>query len=48
MKKEIRIKEIMKNFNVERDVAETMFLEEICEKYGTDNAELAEAMFNTD
>lgn len=48
MKKELRINEIMKKFGVEHDVVEAMFQDEICEKYGTDNVQLAEAMFDTD
>lgn len=33
--------------NVNRNVAEIMFENEICERYGTDDLDLAKAMFNT-
>lgn len=48
MKKELRINEIMREFNVDYDTANAKFQEEICNKYGTDDLKLAEEMFYTD
>lgn len=48
MKKELRINEIMREFNVGYDTAKAKFQEEICNKYGTDVLKLSEEMFYTD
>ena len=46
--KEIRIMEIMNEFNFDHDVAESLFVDEILEKYDTDNIDIAETMFYAD
>ena len=46
--KEIRIMEIMNELSCDHDVAECMFLDEICDKYDTDNIDIAETMFYAD
>lgn len=48
MNKELWINKIMEEQNVDRDVAETLFEIEICEKYGTEDVVVAEALFNTE
>lgn len=47
-KKEERIYKIMDEQNVDYDVAEALFFDEITQKYGTDDLDVAEAMFETD
>lgn len=47
-KKEMRILEIMESEHVDRDVAEQIFIDEITEKYGTDDIGEAEILFETD
>lgn len=46
--KELRIMEIMDKLSCDHDVAESMFLDEICDKYDTDDIDVAEAMFCSD
>ena len=46
--KELRIMEIMDELSCDHDVAESMFLDEMCDKYETDNIDVAEAMFYAD
>ena len=46
--KEIRIMEIMNEFNFDHDVAECMFLDEMCDKYETDDIDVAETIFYAD
>lgn len=48
MKTELRINEIMLEKNVSRNDAEDLFEDEVCERYGTNNLDLAKAMFNAD
>ena len=48
MTREQRISEIMDELSCCRDVAEQMFLDEICDKYGTDNVDVALQMFLDD
>lgn len=48
MKREFKIYEIMLKSNVDYEVAEAMFQDEICEKYNTRDTELAESMFDTE
>lgn len=45
MDKEMRISEIMYEQGCDEDVAEQLFYDEICEKYDTDDFDLAEALF---
>ena len=45
---ELRISEIMVEQECSADVAEWIFFDEIEEKYGTDNGDVAEAMFLAD
>ena len=47
-KKEMRILEIMESEHVDCDVAEQIFIDEITEKYGTDDIGEAEILFETD
>ena len=46
--KELRIMEIMDELSCDHDVAESMFFDEICDKYETDDIDVAEAMFYAD
>lgn len=46
--KELRIVEIMNELKCDHDVAEQMFADEICDKYQTDDIEVAETMFFAD
>ena len=46
--KELRIMEIMDELSCDYDVAECMFLDEMCDKYETDDIDVAEAMFYAD
>lgn len=46
--KELRINEIMEDMKCDHDVAESMFLDEICDKYDTDDVDVAETMFYAD
>lgn len=48
MTREQRIAEIMNELSCCRDVAEQMFLDEICDKYETDDADVALQMFLDD
>mgnify|MGYP004520478977 FL=1 len=48
MTREQRISEIMDELSCCRDVAEQMFLDEICDKYGTDDVDVALQMFLDD
>ena len=45
MTREQRISEIMDELSCCRDVAEQMFLDEICDKYATDDVDVALQMF---
>mgnify|MGYP004636742881 CR=1 FL=1 len=47
-KKEMRILEIMESEHVDRDVAEQIFIDEITEKYETDDIVEAEILFKID
>lgn len=46
--KELRIAEIMDEYGVDYDVAELLFLDEIHDKYKTDDTDVAETMFFAD
>lgn len=46
--KETRIVEIMNELACDYDVAEQMFIDEICDKYQTDDIDVAETMFWAD
>lgn len=46
--REQRIAEIMSENQVEYDTAESIFLDEICNKYGTDDYDIAESLFDSD
>ena len=46
--KELRIMEIMDELSCDHDVAEWVFIDEICDKYETDDIDVAEAMFYAD
>lgn len=48
MTREQRISEIMDELSCCHDVAEQMFLDEICDKYGTDDVDVALQMFLDD
>ena len=48
MTKEQRVSEIMDELSCCRDVAEQMFLDEICDKYGNDDVDVALQMFLDD
>lgn len=48
MTREQRVSEIMDELSCCHDVAEQMFLDEICDKYGTDDAAIALQMFLDD
>ena len=43
--KELRIMEIMDELSCDHDVAESMFFDEICDKYETDDIDVAETIF---
>lgn len=38
----------MSENQVEYDIAESIFLDEICNKYGTDDCDIAESLFESD
>lgn len=46
--REQRIAEIMSENQIEYDTAESIFLDEICNKYGTDDCDIAESLFESD
>ena len=46
--REQRIAEIMSENQIEYDTAESIFLDEICNKYGTDYCDIAESFFESD
>ena len=46
--KDLRIAEIMDEHGCDHDVAETLFIDEICDKYKTDDVDVAETMFYSD
>ena len=46
--KELRIMEIMDEHGCDHDAAESLFVDEILEKYDTDNIDIAETMFYAD
>lgn len=46
--REQRIAEIMSENQIEYDIAESIFLDEICNKYGTDDCDIAESLFESD
>lgn len=46
--KEKRISEIIDEHNVSHDTAESLFYNEITEKYGTDDFDVAESLFELD
>lgn len=46
--KETRIVEIMNELACDHDVAEQMFIDEICDKYQTEDVDVAETMFFAD
>ena len=46
--REQRIAEIMSENQIEYDTAESIFLDEICSKYGTDDCDIAESLFESD
>lgn len=46
--REQRIAEIMSEKQIEYDIAESIFLDEICNKYGTDDCNIAESLFESD
>jgi len=46
--REQRIAEIMSEKQIEYDIAESIFLDEICNKYGTDDCDIAESLFESD
>lgn len=46
--REQRITEIMSENQIEYDIAESIFLDEICNKYGTDDCDIAESLFESD
>lgn len=46
--REERISEIMDEHNVDHDVAEALFLDEIMQKYHTEDIVVAETMFDLD
>lgn len=48
MKRDIRITQIANNLGISKEEAEKIFREEICEKYGTENLELAEMIYRSD
>lgn len=46
--REQRITEIMSENQIEYDIAESIFLDEICNKYGIDDCDIAESLFESD
>lgn len=46
--REQRIAEIMSEKQIEYDIAQSIFLDEICNKYGTDDCDIAESLFESD
>lgn len=46
--REQRIAEIMSENQIDYDTAESIFLDEICNKYGTDDCDIAESLFESD
>ena len=46
--KELRIAEIMDEHGCDHDVAESLFIDEICDKYETDDIDVAETIFYAD
>lgn len=46
--REQRIAEIMSEKQIEYDIAESIFIDEICNKYGTDDCDIAESLFESD
>lgn len=46
--KELRIVEIMDEHGCDHDTAESLFFDEICDKYKTDDIDVAETMFYAD
>ena len=46
--REQEIAKIMSENQVEYDTAESIFLDEICNKYGTDDCDIAESLFESD
>lgn len=46
--REQRITEIMSENQIEYDIAESIFPDEICNKYGTDDCDIAESLFESD
>ena len=47
-RREKRIHEIMEEFHVCNDVAEQLFLDEICDKYNTNDFDVAEMMYESE
>lgn len=48
MKREFRIYEIMQDRNVDYEIAESMFRDEICEIYNTKDTKLAESIYEAE
>ena len=46
--REQEISKIMSENQVEYDIAESIFLDEICNKYSTDDCDIAESLFESD
>lgn len=46
--REQRIAEIMSENQIEYDIAESIFLDEICDKYSTDDCDIVESLFESD
>ena len=46
--KELRIIEIMEEMNCDHDVAEALFIDEICDECKTDDIDVAETIFYAD
>ena len=47
-RREKRIHEIIEEFHVCHDVAEQLFLDEICDKYNTNDFDVAEMMYESE
>ena len=47
-RREKRIHEIMEEFHVCHDVAEQLFLDEICDNYNTNDFDVAEMMYESE
>ena len=45
MNKDLRIVELMNTHDVDADVTEQLFYDEVCEKFETDDTDLAEFLF---